>query len=1005
MLLRCKANVSRIRTTRLLAIWLLFSFSLQAQQYVFRAYRQPEGLKNLAVTGLATGSGGFLWLATENGVYRFLGAGFEHYGPEQGIAELNVTNIVAGPSGEIWAGTEQNLYFLHGNSFSPAGKEPIPVGGYRLLANEDASHLLLVSKGRLYRLEHDAEGRVLSYTPAFSDGVLKSIPELGQIFSLSMVSERTGVRTLWIGCGTKLFSLPADRIDKHIIPGDDSITEWGQDRGLPKERWLAVLLDREGTLWAGGQSHIMALASGARRFVDHSVPGSDPQGYWGNAPMIEDAQGRILVPAAGGIARWNGSSWQLIGLASGMERTTQVTSMVFDATGDLWFGCRGDGLQNWVGYANWEAWADRQRLPSSIVWAIRPLANGHTLIGTARGPAWIDLRTGLVTALSSNRGWTYGQVNAIGIDREDLFWTGTSSGAILVVDPKTASVRQTAKLPAAIIGAFEDSDGRLYFITTQGIFAGKTRGAKAAPQRIPDADALLGSSNEVSAVCKSPDGAAWFLSNNRLVRLDRGLWAAPPIAGLPKLQGQLIALSCAADGALWATGQQTGTWRFQFSDGRVQAWPLALPPDLRSIAPLAILADRRGWVWLGTDLGLAVWNGRSWRHLTQESGLIWNDVSEDILRDSPDGSIWIGTAGGVAHLLHPELVFDASPLPASVTSVRRGEQDLTAVEKIVLPWAGLPLRFQVSSPVARDRSELVFKYRLDGLQTDWIESQDGVAVYSRLLPGTYAFTAIASNPGLGADSAPLKVQVIILPPWWRTNSFYFLCALALMLVVVAADRLRAKYLGAKSRELEKMIHQRTRELELSHEQLRIQATHDPLTGMLNRAGILRVMEVEKERARRRGKTTLVALVDLDHFKRVNDDFGHLVGDEALRRFAAAITAAIRRYDHAGRFGGEEFLLVLSDVPMEAAEQRLARIHASISNLLTQCGESEIVLNCSIGGALFDAKTGPATNESLLSLADEALYAAKSAGRNCVVFRAPLQSYPGAEHLKNQSLST
>jgi diguanylate cyclase (GGDEF)-like protein len=198
-------------------------------------------------------------------------------------------------------------------------------------------------------------------------------------------------------------------------------------------------------------------------------------------------------------------------------------------------------------------------------------------------------------------------------------------------------------------------------------------------------------------------------------------------------------------------------------------------------------------------------------------------------------------------------------------------------------------------------------------------------------------------------------------------------------------------LEAKSRELEKIIRERTRELEVGREQLRVRATHDALTGMPNRVEILRFLEIEKERVLRTGKTAVVALVDLDYFKHINDAFGHHVGDEALRHFAAAITAAIRPYDHAGRWGGEEFLLVLSDVPLETAEKRLDEIHASISNLHIHSGESKIVLNCSVGGVLFDAKTGPATNESLISLADKALYAAKSAGRNRVVFRAQFQT--------------
>jgi len=131
---------------------------------------------------------------------------------------------------------------------------------------------------------------------------------------------------------------------------------------------------------------------------------------------------------------------------------------------------------------------------------------------------------------------------------------------------------------------------------------------------------------------------------------------------------------------------------------------------------------------------------------------------------------------------------------------------------------------------------------------------------------------------------------------------------------------------------------------------------------------------------------VLAMLDLDHFKRVNDAYGHLAGDEALRSFAAAIQVAIRAYDHAGRYGGEEFLLILNEVPIEAAEQRLTHLHSLISNLEVRTGDFEFTITCSAGATVFDPSVESRSLESLLTAADQALYAAKSSGRNCVVFR-------------------
>jgi diguanylate cyclase (GGDEF)-like protein len=279
-----------------------------------------------------------------------------------------------------------------------------------------------------------------------------------------------------------------------------------------------------------------------------------------------------------------------------------------------------------------------------------------------------------------------------------------------------------------------------------------------------------------------------------------------------------------------------------------------------------------------------------------------------------------------------------------------------------------------------------------GLQPEWEEAQDGYETYSHLEPGSYTFEAIACNSALNVCSEPVKININILPPWWRSPWFFGLCGVILVLLLAAGSRLHARHLVVKSRELEHLVSERTRELEISRAQLRIQATHDGLTGMLNRTAIMKALTAEMDRAQRENRTVVLALIDLDHFKQINDSYGHLVGDEALRWFASAVGTAIRPYDHAGRYGGEEFLLVLTELPREAVEQRLTSLHASISNLQVNARKAHFQLNCSMGATVFNPANGPQSAESLLAIADHALYSAKAAGRNRVVFR--LFSSPG-----------
>jgi diguanylate cyclase (GGDEF)-like protein len=1010
--------VTRLASFRVLACWLLVSAVLPAQQYVFRAFRQAEGLKNLTVNAMATDRSGFLWLATENGVYRFLGSGFERYGVEQGIAELDISDVISDPNGAIWVATEGNLYRWDGQRFLPAGRDPISVEGPRHVVVEDARHLLVVQQGHLFRLEHDADGRMLSFLPLFPDRMLASMPDLARVHSLRIVNEpRNGLR-VWAGCGKSLCSWPDGGAGNLAQPRDGMVTEWGKDKGIPEDYWQSVLLDRSGTLWAGSHTHVAAMPHGSARFVDRAIPGSAPESIIGHAPLIEDPEGRILAPAEEGIARWDGTGWRIIGKANGMESANSIVGLAFDAAGDLWFASSGKGLYQWAGYANWEGWGDQQNLPSDTIWAIAPYNADRIFVGTERGPAWVDTRNGSAGPLSDQRRWTFGQVSAMGANRDGSWWAATAHGAILRIDPKTGRTEVTAKLRLSasyLVSAFEDSSARLYLETGQGLFLldpgvpgnrSSSLGSEAgfprtAPHRIPAVDALVGASVPVTQGCESSGGAVWFLFGSSLLRLKDGQWTVPVIEGMSKQNGDMSALSCAADGTLWVVGSLGDTWRVASSGDRLRAWPLERPPELRSLSPLAILVDRRGWVWLGTDQGLLVWNGQSWRHLTQESGLIWNDTNQSALTSAPDGSLWIGTSGGLSHLLHPERVFDAIPLTVSLTELQRGETNYLGARQITLPWAGAPLQFRISSPTMRNRSELVLKVRMVGFQSEWMETHDGNATFARLPPGKYMFMAMACNPGLNACSDSVRVDIRVLPPWWRTIWFYGSCLLALFLLLLVASHLYDRQLRARSRQLEALVSERTRELEASREQLRIQATHDGLTGMLNRTAVLKTFVAERDRARRESRTVVVALIDLDHFKRINDTHGHLAGDDALRLFAAAVGAAIRPYDHAGRYGGEEFLLVLTEIPRELVELRLAGLHAAISNLQVSSHDAHFTLNCSMGATVYDPADQAGSVESLLAIADRALYAAKAEGRNRVVFRTP--GHSGSQQEENRPI--
>jgi diguanylate cyclase (GGDEF)-like protein len=166
-----------------------------------------------------------------------------------------------------------------------------------------------------------------------------------------------------------------------------------------------------------------------------------------------------------------------------------------------------------------------------------------------------------------------------------------------------------------------------------------------------------------------------------------------------------------------------------------------------------------------------------------------------------------------------------------------------------------------------------------------------------------------------------------------------------------------------------------------HGALRRQATHDGLTGLLNRNSILVRLSEELGRHEREGRPLSLLMVDLDRFKSVNDTYGHLAGDGVLREAAARMTATSRCYDGLGRYGGEEFLVVLPGCDLGAAAAQAERLREAIAQVLFPVGEG-LQVTCSIGIASASGG-GP---EALIRHADQALYDAKGQGRNRVVIR-------------------
>jgi diguanylate cyclase (GGDEF)-like protein len=182
------------------------------------------------------------------------------------------------------------------------------------------------------------------------------------------------------------------------------------------------------------------------------------------------------------------------------------------------------------------------------------------------------------------------------------------------------------------------------------------------------------------------------------------------------------------------------------------------------------------------------------------------------------------------------------------------------------------------------------------------------------------------------------------------------------------------------------VGQRMQELQSSlreaRDALAHQATHDPLTGILNRRAILDRLSAELSRAKRENGKLSVGMCDIDHFKKINDTYGHQAGDEALIAFTRCIQGGLREYDCLGRYGGEEFLVIAPGAKGLNDKSLYERLCARVAETEIKTKSGPISITVSIGVA---RGTGQSTPDALIVASDEALYQAKTGGRNRVAY--------------------
>jgi diguanylate cyclase (GGDEF)-like protein len=411
--------------------------------------------------------------------------------------------------------------------------------------------------------------------------------------------------------------------------------------------------------------------------------------------------------------------------------------------------------------------------------------------------------------------------------------------------------------------------------------------------------------------------------------------------------------------------------------------------------------DRNGNVWLNSTPPRVV-ERRPDGTFEREARPLVSVTAADLqfLRADADGIVWFGSDRGLFRY-EPSMTNGIAAQPPPM--IRRvaaaddrvlfgGATGATSQAAELPPDFG---RLRVEFAPVSFRPGVMYQYRLEPLDAGWSRWTAEPSIdYTNLAAGTYTFHVRARGAAAGV-SQESTWSFTVLPPWYAKPFAIALWVLVAIGVVALVVRLRTRALSRQAEKLRVSVVERTDELhrtvsllEQANERLERLSLLDDLTGIANRRYFQRALADEWERAFRRDQPLALILLDLDHFKELNDRRGHPAGDACLRAVGSFLAERVHaRGDVVARYGGEEFAILVANSRPEEAMRVAESLREGIEQLSIRYDDiAALRVTGSCGVASMTPVEGE-TPEILIDRADRALYAAKHAGRNCVRYAA------------------
>lgn len=919
-----------------------------------------DGIPHNTINAIAQTPDGYLWLATWEGIARFNGHRFRVFerGSETGLPDAGVLSLSVDERGRLLAaGARGGLSLRDGHQWQPLSAAPMMITHAVI---DSGQQLWIASQGAgLIRQQLD-DARQMVAQESFLSGA-------------SVYQVVTDNHGAWAATSKGLLR----------------VSQTGEPRlvstaALPAVPVLSLLVEDDGRLLVGTEKglYVRAGSDGSFRSLHPAFDGLAV------SALLEDNGGALWIGTINsGLYRLNGSGIQHLDTHAGLPNN-RVLSLYQDFEHSLWVGTNGGLLR--LRSAPFVTTTRAQGLAGNYVRAVMPHADGSLWVGTSEG------------------------VSRIRGDRVETIRDGD--------DPIALSTLSLAQLPTGGVLIGTHSDGLLHW--RDGEIVGQHNRASGLP------------SNDIRYMLIDRRGRTWAATASGLARIDGDRIAVfRPEDGLPG--DFVIAVEEDSKGEIWVG---TGFGLARYVGERFE--PISLYHLDEAMYVYGIHEDRERYqLWLATDRGLVRYDpetgdadlvGRGagmpvdklFHTVDDRRGAFWLTSNRGIVRilkkqanavadgqrESIDfelytegdgllsaqanggagppaawhkGRVWVATAVGLASVDPQHLTrYKDTALPVSIEHIAADGRAMPLAGPIDLPAGTGRLVIQYAGLGFIMPQRIRYRTRLAGFDDDWVE-RDGqnVAEFTNLGPGDYVFHVSAAYPYGNWTGSEASLRFSIAPLPWQRPWFWASAIFALLGLVALATQWRMRRLEQRAEELSAQVGEKTRELKRQAEAYERQARIDQLTGLANRRAFDEWLAEAFRRSRLESRPLSLVVMDLDHFKRINDEYSHLIGDEVMRVVADVLRKHVRAGDQAARWGGEEFTLTFHDIDSQQAACISERIRKSIE--ATDFGRLGPDLSITASFGVSDSNQAH-SYEDLLRQADQALFRAKAQGRNCVV---------------------